>query len=273
MGGLIFVGLGLGLQDITLRGLDAVRSADVVFAEFYTSRLLGAEVADLEALVGKPVRVLSRQDVEQHADQILREARKALVAFLVAGDPMSATTHHDLYARAHEDRIPTRIIPGISIFTCAPAAAGLQIYKFGRTTTIPFPHGNYLAESPYDVIRDNRSRGLHTLVLLDIDAEHDRYMRASEAVELLLRIEERRHEGLLRPDTLIVGLARVGSPDQRILYAPLSQWASIDLGPPLHCLIVPGDLHFQEEAGLQRLRAPQTAIRGEGGPLGPGAQR
>lgn len=255
MGGLIFVGLGLGLHDITLRGLDAARGADVVFAEFYTSRLLGSDAKDLEALVGKPIRVLSRVDVEQHADTILKEARKGLVAFLVAGDPMSATTHHDLAARATEERVPTRVIPGISIFTTAPAAAGLQIYKFGRTTTIPFPHGNYLPESPYEAIRDNKSRGLHTLVLLDIDAEHDRFMRAPEAVEVLARIEAKRAEGILGPETLLVGLARVGSADQRVLYAPMKEWPRIDLGPPLHCLIVPGALHFQEEAGLQRLRA------------------
>lgn len=264
MGGLIFVGLGLGLHDITLRGLDAVRSADVVFAEFYTSRLLGSDVKDLEALVGKPVRVLSRLDVEQHAAEILKEARRGLVAFLVAGDPMSATTHHDLSERAAQERIPTRVIPGISIFTAAPAAAGLQIYKFGRTTTIPFPHGNYLPESPYEAIRDNKSRGLHTLVLLDIDAEHERFMRASEAVEVLARLEARRGEGVLTPETLVVGLARVGAPDQRVLYAPVAQWPSINLGPPLHCLIVPGSLHFQEEAGLQRLRASQDVTRGSG---------
>lgn len=254
MGGLIFVGLGLGLHDITLRGLEAVRSADVVFAEFYTSRLLGSEAKDLENLVGKPIRILSRLDVEQHAGEILREARKGRVAFLVAGDPMSATTHHDLATRAAEERIPTQVIPGISIFTAAPAAAGLQIYKFGRTTTIPFPHGNYLPESPYEAIRDNTSRGLHTLVLLDIDAEHDRFMRAPEAVEVLARIESKRRQGILTPETLVVGLARVGAADQRVRYAPMAQWPAIDLGPPLHCLIVPGALHFQEEAGLARLR-------------------
>ena len=255
MGGLIFVGLGLaGLQDITLRALDAIRSADLVLAEFYTSRLTNASLADLEALVGKKVRVLSREDVETRGDDIVREAETKMVAFVVAGDPMTATTHEDLLRRAQASRIPTRVIPGISIFTAAPAAAGLQIYKFGRTTTLAFPEGDYLAESPYDVVRENRARGLHTLVLLDIQADKDRFMRAPEAVELLQTIEARRREHVVTPETMLVGLARVGAPDARVVYAPAAEWPSIDLGAPLHTLIVPGTLHFMEEEALARHR-------------------
>jgi diphthine synthase len=189
VGGLIFVGLGLaGLQDITLRGLDAIRSADLVVAEFYTSQLMGTSVADMEALAKKPIRVLGRDDVELRADEILEEAKNKLVAFLVAGDAMSATTHHDLRTRAADLGIPTRYIPGVSIFTAAPAAAGLQIYKFGRTTTIPFSHGKYEPESFYEVLRENRQRGLHSLLLLDIQADQKRFMTASQGVEALLRV-------------------------------------------------------------------------------------
>lgn len=254
MGGLIFVGLGLaGLQDITLRGLDAVRSADIVVAEFYTSHLIGVEISELEALVGKKIRVLGREDVEVHAERILQDARTRLVAFLVAGDAMSATTHHDLRHRAADLAIPTRYIPGVSIFTTAPASAGLQIYKFGRTTTIPFFEGSYQPESFYDVVRDNKQRGLHTLVLLDIQADKGRYMTIQQAVDSLLLIESRRNQNVVREDTMVIGLARVGSADERVVAAPAGAWKGIDMGPPLHCLIVPGSLHFQEEAAVARL--------------------
>lgn len=256
MGGLIFVGLGLaGLQDITLRGLDAVRSADIVVAEFYTSHLIGVDVGEIEALVGKKIRILGREDVESRAERILQDARTQLVAFLVAGDAMSATTHHDLRARAADLGITTRYIPGVSIFTVAPAAAGLQIYKFGRTTTVPFFEGRYQPESFYDAIRENKERGLHTLVLLDIQADKNRYMTVSHAVETLLAVEAKRNAHVIEPTTLIVGLARVGSPDQRVLTARADAWKTLDLGPPLHCLIVPGTLHFQEEAALSRHHA------------------
>src|SRR5439155_701473 len=82
----------------TLRGLDEARSADVVFAELYTSGLAGATVASVEQLVGKKIRVLSRTDVED-GRTILEAAAKQKVAFLVVGDPMAATTHVDLRLR------------------------------------------------------------------------------------------------------------------------------------------------------------------------------
>jgi diphthine synthase len=212
-------------------------------------------LADLEGLAGKPVRVLSREDVEIRSAEILKDAKNKLVALLVVGDPMSATTHHELRRAAEDLRIPTKVVPGISIFTAAPAVAGLQIYKFGRTTTMPFEHGAYLAESPYEAIRDNQSRGLHTLVLLDIDAEKERFMTVSQAVALLRRIEEKRGEKVILPETMLIGLARVGAADQRVVYAPARDWERIDLGRPLHCLVVPGSLHFMEEEGLARVRA------------------
>ena len=42
VGELLFIGLGLfDEKDITLKGLEAARDADIVFAEFYTSSLRG----------------------------------------------------------------------------------------------------------------------------------------------------------------------------------------------------------------------------------------
>src|SRR5206468_2271352 len=90
------------------------------------------------------------------------------VAFLVGGDPMAATTHVDLRLRAASAGIPTRIVHGASILTAAAGVLGLQIYKFGRTTTIPFPSEGFGPTSPLEVILQNRSAGLHSLVLLDL---------------------------------------------------------------------------------------------------------
>ena len=42
--------------------------------------------------------------------------------------------------------------------------------------------------------------------------------------------------------TLCVGLARVGSPAQKVCVAPLREMSRIDLGPPLHSLIIIGQL-------------------------------
>jgi len=48
---LTFIGLGLyDEKDISLKGLEAIRDSDVVYVEFYTSRLMGSSVEEMEAL-------------------------------------------------------------------------------------------------------------------------------------------------------------------------------------------------------------------------------
>lgn len=89
---LYIVGLGLGDErDITVRGLDAVRSCSKIYMEAYTSLLsLGldpAALANLEKLYGKEITVADREMVEERVDQVLLEAADADVAFLVVGDP------------------------------------------------------------------------------------------------------------------------------------------------------------------------------------------
>lgn len=44
-------------------------------------------------------------------------------------------------------------------------------------------------------------------------------------------------------DTLCVGVSRVGADDQSILTGTLSSLTDIDLGPPLHSLVIVGKVH------------------------------
>ena len=260
MGHLIFVGLGLSRpQDMSVRALQALRECDQVFAEFYTSRLIDATAEELEEFIGRPVTVLRRSDVEE-GDIIIEAARRGTVAFMVAGDPMSATTHVDLRLRAVEEGIDTELVHGVSIFTAAAAAFGLQPYKFGRAVTIPFPEPGYLPASPYENILENRDRGLHTLVLLDIREEEGRYMTSAEAVKWLMDAEERLKGELLDDETVLCAGARIGSSNQRLLAGPPSLLAATDMGAPLHCIIVPGRLHFMEARALVRLAAAPEHI-------------
>ncbi|MFA5312427.1 MAG: diphthine synthase, partial [Methanomassiliicoccales archaeon] len=134
---MIFVGLGLGsVQDMSLRALSELRSCDVIYGEFYTSKLVNSSVDDLEALIGKRIVRLRRADVEEGEEMIVA-AKEKKVAFVTAGDTMAATTHVDIRLRAEEDHIPTRLVHGTSIFSAASSALGLQPYKFGRTVTLP----------------------------------------------------------------------------------------------------------------------------------------
>lgn len=43
-----------------------------------------------------------------------------------------------------------------------------------------------------------------------------------------------------------MGVARLGSASQKIVVASLKQMASVDLGDPLHSLVIAGHLHFLE---------------------------
>src|SRR2546427_9911813 len=81
---------------------------------------------------------------------------------------MAATTHVDLRLRAAAAKVPSRIVHGVSILTAAAGALGLQAYKFGRTTTIPFPAIGFGPTSPLEAILENRRAGLHSLGLLDV---------------------------------------------------------------------------------------------------------
>jgi diphthine synthase len=249
MGELTFIGLGLhDEKGVTLRGLEDARAADVVFAELYTSTLAGASLESIERLVGRKIRLLDRADVED-GRAILDAAAGQRVAFLVGGDPMAATTHVDLRLRAAAAGIPTRIVHGASILTAAAGVLGLQIYKFGRTTTVPFPSAGFGPTSPLETILENHRMGLHSLVLLDL-REDGTFLPAGDAVALLLQMAAKVGTAELGPRTFACALSRVGSRDGRAAAGPLGDLPARDLGRPPHCLVVPGNLHFLEKEAL-----------------------
>ena len=129
-------------------------------------------------------------------------------------------------------------------------ATGIDLYKFGRATTLVYHEKSYEPESFYDVIKENLARGLHTLCLLDIKADQERYMSVPEAVALLRKIDEGRNEQLFDKNTKAVGCARIATPSQDILYGTLDELEAHDWGGPPQTLIIPGTLHDIEEEML-----------------------
>ncbi|WP_436927205.1 diphthine synthase [Halosimplex amylolyticum] len=253
---LTFVGLGLyDERSVTVAGRDAIRAADRVVAEFYTSKLAGATVADLEAYHDTEIEVRDRAGVEQKPDDILDDAVDADVVFLTAGDTMISTTHTDLRLRAHDRGIETRVVHGTTAQAAASSLTGLQNYRFGKATTLPFERshaGDALPESVLETVDDNRERGLHTLIFLDIDAANDDYMRADEATARLAEAYD---------DVLGVVVARAGSPAPVVRADRLSALSEESFGDPLHLLVIPGDLHLMERDALAALAdAPTEAL-------------
>jgi len=260
LGELVFVGLGLcSERDITLCGVEEARTADNVFAEFYTSLMPNLALSELERLVGKKITVLSRKDLEEDSgERILAAARRGRAVFMVPGDPLIATTHVELRVRAVKEGIKTRIVHNASIISAVAGACGLQNYKFGRSVSIPFPNGGIFYEAPYDTIKTNKQLGFHTLCFLDIHAEEKRYMTIREAVEILLALERKRREKIVTADTVAVGIARAGCVDTVAKADFINALAQFDFGNPPHCLVFPGKLHFVEaEALITLCSAPE----------------
>ncbi|PWY81117.1 diphthine synthase [Aspergillus eucalypticola CBS 122712] len=251
---LYLVGLGLADEtDITVRGLEIVKKAERVYLEAYTAILL-VDKEKLEAFYGRPVIEADREKVESGSDEILADADKVDVAFLVVGDPFGATTHTDLVLRARELGIESKVIPNASIMS-GIGCTGLQLYNFGQTVSMVFFTENWKPSSYYDRVKENVQLGLHTLVLLDIKVkepslenmargrlvyEPPRYMTVAQCAGQMLETEEERQEGVWGPDSLAVGAARVGAADQKLVAGTLKELAEVEMGRPLHSLVLIG---------------------------------
>jgi diphthine synthase len=244
---LTFIGLGLfDEKDLSVKGLEAVRSADFVYLETHTSRLTGTNPAGLERFYGRPVVPVTREEMEVRPEEILARAKEGKVALLCGGDPMVSTTHADLRLRARAAGVETRIIHGASIGSAVCGETGLQNYRFGKSTSLPFPSGSWFPTTPLETILGNLSLRLHTLVFLDIQG--DRFMTMNEGIALLGEMAAR----ISRPaPDFVIGIARAGSQDAFVAAGSPGRLGSLDFGPPLHVLVVPADLHPVEQEYLE----------------------
>lgn len=262
MGEIVFVGLGLHDEmGISLRGLEEVKTADSVFIELYTSLMPNFSVENFEKISCKKLQAVSRKKLEEeNGEAILKAAKSGKVVLLVPGDPLVATTHVALRLEAEKLGIQTRIVHGASILSAVMDLSGLHNYKFGKSVTIPFPDET-LSETPYEVITQNKKLGLHTLCLLDIKAEEGRYLSIHEALDLLLKIEEKRKKKTVTMNTLAVGIARAGSNNPAVKAGFLKDFVSYDFGEPPYSIVFPGELHFMEAEALIVLAGAPRRLR------------
>ncbi|PWN54027.1 Diphthine synthase [Violaceomyces palustris] len=243
---LYIIGLGLAdEQDITLKGLNAVKSSSQIYLESYTSILMVHDFKQrLEELYGKEVTLAHRETVELEADSILYSASSSNVSFLVVGDPLSATTHTDLILRARTSQppVPVKIIHNASI-TTAIGSSGLAGYNFGQTVSIPFWTSDWKPDSWLERIGENMRIGCHTLALGDIKVREQsiedmsrgivryqppRYMLIPQLITQLLSAAASHKVDYLDADkTLAIALCRMGSEDERILSGTLAELLAI----------------------------------------------
>ena len=275
--GLLLIGMGPGaVGSMTTEAISAAKSADFRRYEAYTALWPDSELNDLEQLIG-PIERVMRPEIE-NPEEIIRLARNNLVAVLIVGDPLQATTHVDLQLQASEQGIGCKVIHGISITNLVTGAVGLSNYKFGRQTTLTYPYSGWIATSPLEVIAMNRSMGLHTLALLDLDPTgsgtgEQHPMRPKDAVEslnamavkLIERVEDMPNkspferlkiESILEICSNISSLRVVlcsdmGTKDQLIVTTTVDALAN-EQGGRLNCLVFPASTSDVEEKALLR---------------------
>ncbi len=259
---LVFVGLGLHDEyGISLRGLEEAKTAHSVFIELYTSLMPGLSLANLSHLIGKTLETVTRRQIEEENGKVvLSSAREGKTVLIVPGDPLMATTHVALRIEAEKQGIRTRVVHGASVISAVIGLSGLHNYKFGKSVTIPFA-GDRPSETPYETIRQNRVKALHTLCLLDIDAEQHHYLKIADALKILRRIEEKKKQKIIQFDTLAVGIARAGSLEPTVKADFVDELINYDFGGPPQTLVFPGKLHFMEAEALITLAHAPDSVR------------
>jgi diphthine synthase len=259
-----FIGLGLSdYKDISLKGLEVLKSLDFIYAEFFTSKLFGNNIKSIEKLINKEIIILNREKIEEE-DILLNKAKDYDIGLLTGGDPLIATTHINFLVDAKKQGIETEIIHGSSILSAGTGISGLQPYKFGKVTSIPFPDKNFFPHSPYLTIEENLRNNSHTLVLLDIQSDKDRFMTVNQGLKYLLNIRDNlikeRIDLLINENTLAIGIARVGSKELKIKAGSISELIGFDFGNPLHCIVIPSKLHIIESEYLTTIAGLDKSI-------------
>lgn len=278
--GLMLIGMGPGrISSMTIEAKQAAIAADYRRYEAYTALWPSNELKTLEDEIGQ-IEMVMRPEVE-NPTELLELSKNNLVALLIVGDPLQATTHVDLQLQALEAGIDCIVFHGISITTLVTGSIGLSNYKFGRQTTITYPYGGWIATSPLEVIAMNMFYNQHTLALLDLDPTgagtgeqvpmqpKDAYYSLKlmkdklkstidEIVEDSITDEVKKAAlnqfiNLEFGEIRVVLCADMGTKDEKITYTTISNLENV-VGGRLNSLIFPGITSEVEEKALLRWR-------------------
>jgi len=225
------IGLGLNEKSLSLEALDVLKKSKEIYLENYTVEF-PYEKEELEKTIGKKISELGREQVE--GEDFLDKGKKEDIALLVYGSPLVATTHVSLLLKCKKDKIKYKIFQNASIFD-AVAETGLQIYKFGKTASMPSWTENYKPKSFVEIIKDNKKIKAHTLILVDIGLD---------SKQALNQLKES-----YKADKLIV-CSKLGTDNKKIFYDKIENLMKKKIQEPIS-IIIPGNLHFKEKEMLK----------------------
>lgn len=231
---LYLIGLGLNERGISKEGLLALEKCKKVYLESYTVNF-PYNVSELH-LGKKKIIKLGRGDVE--SDKIIREAKSVKVALLVYGSPLFATTHISLILDSQKQGVKTKVIYSASVLD-AVAETGLQLYKFGKITSMPKWGTNFEPDFML-YVSENQKIGAHSLVLVDIDLDYK---------QALIQLKENAKKNKVKISKVVV-CSCLGTENQKIHYNNLENLKKKIVMKPF-CFIIPEDMHFIEREMLE----------------------
>ncbi len=232
---LYLIGLGLNERGISKEGLLAVENCKKVYLEGYTVDF-PYKIGNLRLGKRKIIQI-GRLDVE--SDRLIKEAKSTSIGLLVYGSPLFATTHISLVLDAEKANVRCKVIYSASVLD-AVAETGLQLYKFGKITSMPKWGTNFEPDFMH-YVKQNQGINAHSLILVDIGLEFER---------ALIQLRENGTENKVSMEKIVV-CSRLGTENQEIFYGTIEGLKNKRVEKPF-CFIIPEDMHFIEKEAVER---------------------
>jgi len=230
-GEIILVGAGPGDAGLlTLRGLQVIQQADVVFYDHLVSdEVLELTRRDAEKIcVGKRA---SAHSVAQHdTNRMLVEAARAgkTVVRLKGGDPFIFGRGGEELQAAAAAGVPFQVVPGVTAASGATAYAGIPLTHRDHAQSVTFVTGHYKADSaPFDWAQLAQSR--QTLAI---------YMGTMKAAEISAQLMA---HGRAKTTPVAV-ISRGTRVDQQVATGTLEQLEELAKVAPMPALLVVGEV-------------------------------
>jgi len=236
---LYLIGTGMDEKSISAEALKKLKDCDKIYLDNYTVNF-PYTIEELQKSLNLKIEALNRSKVERL--EFLNEAKKKEVAFLVYGDTLSATTHITIVQECRKQNIKYQIFHNASILT-AISETGLQLYKFGKTASMPnWKEHTNKPTSFMNYIKENQSIQAHTLILTDIGLE------IKDAIAQLKESAKK-----VKLPKKIIACSNAGTEKQKIFYDTPNNLKNKKIPMPF-CIIIPGEMHFVEEEALEEIK-------------------
>ena len=236
---LYLIGLGLNEKNLSIQALEVLEKCEKIYLEDYTVEFPYTK-DNLEEVINNKITIVNRQFMEEKAKNIATESKKAEIAILVYGSPLTATTHVSLLQELRKNKVKYKIIHNASVLD-AIAETGLQLYKFGKIASMPKWQKSFKPVSFMEVVKENQSIKAHSLILVDIGLEfHDAMKELEISAKNKVKIDK------------IVVCSRLGTEESQILYGKPLNLVKKKVKAPF-CIIIPSELHFMEKEFLENI--------------------